>query len=82
MAKCWEQRGCDEEMQSRCPHDVPTDKCPAKCAFSTCDRATHVLTWDPAMIFDPSVDRRMAIKENCTYCEFFLTHCPKMPASE
>jgi hypothetical protein len=34
------------------------------------------------MIFDPSIDRRTAIKENCTYCEFFLTNGPKMPVSE
>jgi hypothetical protein len=81
MAKCWETRACDAEMQSRCPHDEPTDKCPAKCAFAVCERPTHVLTWDPALIFEPTIDRRIAIKELCTYCEFFLTHGPKMPES-
>ena len=27
MAHCWEIRGCDEEMQSRCPHAVANDNC-------------------------------------------------------
>lgn len=79
MAKCWELRACDEEMQSRCPHDMPSDKCPAKCAFAVCDRPTHQLTSDPALIFEPTIDRRAAIKEMCTYCTFFLTNGPKMP---
>lgn len=82
MAKCWEVRGCDAEMMSTCPHDTPTDKCPARCAFAACERSTHVRTSDAALIFEPSIDRRRAIKEDCTYCAFFLTNGPKMPASE
>ncbi len=78
MAKCWEQRGCDEEMQAECPHPtVLMDQCPTKCAFAGCDRATYELTVDPELIFDPSVDRSAAIKENCTYCAFFLKNAPR-----
>jgi hypothetical protein len=69
-------------MQSRCPHDTPSDKCPAKCAFAVCERPTHQLTCDPELIFEPTIDRRAAIKEMCTYCEFFLTNGPKMPEGE
>lgn len=79
MAKCWEMRGCDDEMMSRCPHDNPGEKCPARCAFAVCDRPSHVHTWDPQLIFEPSIDRREAKKETCTYCAFFLTHGPRMP---
>lgn len=79
MAKCWEMRGCDEEMQSRCPHDVPTDKCPSKCAFAACDRPQHELTSDPMLVFEPTTDRSAAIKEVCGFCAFFLTHGPKIP---
>jgi hypothetical protein len=82
MAKCWEVRGCDEEMMSRCPHDVPADKCPARCVFAACDRSNHVQTSDPALIFEPSIDRRAAVKETCTYCAFFLTSGPRMPVVE
>jgi hypothetical protein len=82
MAKCWEVRGCDEEMMSRCPHDVPADKCPARCVFAACDRSNHVQTSDPALIFEPSIDRRAAVKETCTYCAFFLTNGPRMPGVE
>ena len=58
MAKCWEQRGCDEEMQGECPHAVEYfDNCPTKCAFAACDRPTYELTIDPALIFSPDVDR-------------------------
>ena len=55
MAKCWEQRGCDEEMQGECPHAVEfIDNCPTKCAFATCDRPTYELTIDPELIFGPT----------------------------
>ena len=62
MAKCWEQRGCDEEMQADCPHPIEFgDNCPTKCAFaSACPRPTHEVTTDPALIFDPTVDREAA----------------------
>jgi hypothetical protein len=79
MAKCWEQRGCDEEMQAECPHSaVFKDRCPTKCAFAACDRAQHQLTTDPALIFSIEVDRETAIKDGCMHCEFFLKHGPRM----
>lgn len=79
MAKCWETRGCDEEMQSECLHHTEfEDRCPAKCAFAACNRKTYELTTDPDLIFDPYVDREQAIKESCLYCAFFLTHAPRV----
>lgn len=80
MAKCWEQRGCDEEMQAECPHSaVIGDRCPTKCAFAACDRPTYELTIDPELIFRTDIDRMGAIKEGCQYCKFFLTNGPKLP---
>lgn len=79
MAKCWEQRGCDEEMQGECPHAVEYfDNCPTKCAFAACDRSTYELTVDPALIFSLEVDRTHAIKDGCTYCAFFLVNGPRI----
>jgi hypothetical protein len=78
MAKCWEQRGCDAEMQASCLHaDSPTERCPSKCAFSGCDRPGSGVTTDPALIFDPDVERAVAIKENCLFCPFFLQNGPR-----
>jgi hypothetical protein len=79
MAKCWEQRGCDEEMQADCPHVSQfKDNCPTKCAFANaCPRPTHVVTSEAELIFDPTVDRTAAIKDTCMYCEFFLRNGPK-----
>lgn len=80
MAKCWEQRGCDEEMQAECPHHTMfRDRCPSKCAFAGCDRPSHELTTDPALVFSPDVDRSAAIKENCHFCAFFLQNGPRLP---
>jgi hypothetical protein len=79
MAKCWEQRGCDAEMQLECPHSVDfNDNCPTKCAFATCDRPTYVLTTDPALVFDPTVDRNAPIKDGCQYCGFFIKNGPRV----
>jgi len=79
MARCWEQRGCDEQMQSECPHATEFfDNCPTKCAFAACDRPTYELTIDPDLIFSADVDRSVAIKDGCTYCAFFLQHGPRV----
>jgi hypothetical protein len=78
MAKCWDLRGCDEEMQSECPHSSSLmDRCPSKCAFAGCDRPTYELTTDPELIFSVEVDREAAIRENCMYCAFFLKNGPR-----
>mgnify|MGYP007057166642 CR=1 FL=1 len=78
MARCWEIRGCDEEMQAECLHAVKLfDRCPTKCAFVQCDLPQSELTSDPALVFDPSVDREVAVKEPCLFCAFFLTHGPR-----
>lgn len=78
MARCWEQRGCDEEMQSRCPHPEEIgDRCPTKCAFANCQEPQRETTSDPNLVFDPDVDRDEAIKEECIYCAFFLTRGPR-----
>ncbi len=81
MARCWEERGCDEEMQADCAHaSVIHDMCPTKCVFSNCERPTHQLTDDPELVFGSPVDRNAAIKQVCLFCEHFLTRGPKLAA--
>jgi len=65
----------------RCPHNNPGEKCSARCGFAQCDRPTRDTTSDPALIFDPTVDRNAAMTEQCTYCSFFLRHGPRVGAS-
>jgi hypothetical protein len=80
VAACWTLRGCDDEMMAECPHAIdPNEQCPAACMVGKCYRETHAVTSDPALIFDPFVDRSAAAKEQCTYCAFFLTHGPRLP---
>ena len=81
MAKCWETRGCDDEMMSTCPHYNPEEKCPARCAFAQCDRPTQKTSSDPALVFDPWIDRTSPQKELCMYCEFFLKNGPRTPGA-
>jgi hypothetical protein len=79
MAKCWETRGCDEEMQAECAHVVEFfDNCPTKCAFAGCDRPSYLLVTDPEILFDPTVDRTAAIKDGCQFCGFFLKNGPRV----
>lgn len=78
MAVCWQTRECEPDMTKVCPHAVTErDMCPTRCAFSTCDRETHVMTTDPELIFDATVDRNAARKQSCLYCEHFLKHGPR-----
>ncbi len=53
MPKCWEMRGCDEEMQSYCPHNIPGEPCPADCQFAACLRPTHAVATDPVVLLNP-----------------------------
>lgn len=76
MSKCWELRGCDDEMQSRCPHNIPGEPCPAECNFATCERTTHVVCGDPIMLLNPERDYDAANKEICRICNFFLENGP------
>lgn len=78
MAFCWEKRGCDEEMLSRCPHNTPGERCPADCHFAACFRETHHVSSDPALIFRVDLDRETCMKDICQFCEFFLTHAPRI----
>jgi hypothetical protein len=79
MAKCWELRGCDEEMQRDCAHPNELgDRCPTKCAFAACERKSHELAMDPELLFDPEVDRSVAIREECLGCAFFLRNAPRL----
>lgn len=78
MSRCWETRGCDEEMQAVCLHATTLrDRCPSKCAFSPCDEPQHSRTSDPALVFAVEPDREKAMKEPCLYCAFFLTRGPR-----
>lgn len=76
---CWQERGCDEEMQSRCPHNSPDvySPCPMDCCYTACDKPQHKQA-DPLTALDPYADRTAAQKEQCMWCEFFLKTAPKV----
>ncbi len=81
MAFCWEKRGCDEEMQSRCPHNLGGELCPADCFFAACERETHIIEKDLDVLLNPDLDYEAAAKQICRYCSFFLTHGPQISDS-
>lgn len=75
---CWLWRGCDEEMQSRCPHNIPGEPCPADCHFAACQRPTHVVCGDFGILLNPERDYDAAVKEICRFCEHFLINGPRL----
>lgn len=78
MAHCWEKRGCDEEMQSRCPHNTPGEPCPADCHFAACVRDTHKVATDFDLLLNPELDYSASAKQICRHCEFFLKQGPAL----
>lgn len=78
MAFCWEQRGCDDEMQSRCPHNTPGEPCPADCHFAACLRPTHKVETDFTILLNPELNYEASVKQVCRFCTFFLTNGPKI----
>ncbi len=78
MAHCWDLRGCDEEMQSRCPHNTPGEPCPPNCNFAICDRPTHKVALGLSILDNPDVDRSVPVKEVCRACSFFINNGPKI----
>ncbi len=79
---CWELRGCDDEMQSRCPHNVPGEPCPADCHFAACERPTHKVTSNLDLLFRCDIDREQSVKDICRFCEFFLNNAPSTNAEK
>ena len=79
MAHCWEERGCDEEMQSRCPHNRPEEPCPTECYYAKCDRPTNKVCEDFGLLLRVDLDREKAVKEVCRFCEFFCKNGPVLP---
>jgi len=65
-------------MQSRCPHAIAEDNCPPDCHYAACDRPTHVVSSDPMLILDETVDRTTNVKDICAFCEFFLKNAPRL----
>jgi len=82
MAFCWELRGCDEEMMSRCPHNTPGEPCPAECHFAACTRPSHVVEDDLDLLLNPEMDYEATVKEICKFCHFFLTQGPCLTEGE
>lgn len=82
MAHCWEERGCDAEMQTWCPHSLTNDNCPPDCQYAACTRPTHVITSDLDLLFRTDIDRTANVKDVCSFCEFFLQHAPKLDAQK
>lgn len=79
MARCWEMRGCDEEMQAECSHSSTFhDRCPTKCAWGFCRLPQNEITTDPALVFAIGPDRDKAVKDSCLQCVFFLTRGPRV----
>jgi hypothetical protein len=78
MAHCWELRGCDDEMQSRCPHNIPGEPCPPDCHYAACSRPTHDPVNPLDALMNPEIDRQAAIKTVCRTCRFFLSRGPKI----
>lgn len=76
MTACWEMRGCDEEMQGRCPHNIPGEPCPADCYYAACHRPTHKVATDVNVILNPDLNYDASVKQVCRVCEFFLTRGP------
>ncbi|MBQ9069659.1 MAG: hypothetical protein IJ131_11520 [Eggerthellaceae bacterium] len=76
MMNCWQQRGCDEEWQSRCPHNTPGERCPADCLNTHCTRPTYEAVSALDALMNPNIDRSAAVKESCMFCRFFLEHGP------
>ena len=78
MERCWERRGCDDEMQGRCPHNIPGEPCPADCHYAACQRKTHVVAEDFGLLLNPDRYYDAAVKQVCRFCEHFLRFGPSL----
>jgi len=77
---CWQKRGCDEEMASRCPFATSSadNVCSASCYYANCVLQQRSFPSNLDILLDPTVDRSAAVKEPCTSCEFFLLNGPRL----
>jgi hypothetical protein len=79
VSECWELRGCDDEMRATCLHAVnEKELCPARCVYGRCNSPRSATPSDPLMLLDPDVDRTAVAKEQCLYCQRFLSEGPRL----
>jgi hypothetical protein len=67
-------------MASVCPHATASvdGRCVIGCYYTNCSNPQYRVATSLDLLLDPSVDRNAAIKESCTYCEFFLRYGPRL----
>ena len=75
---CWDERGCDADMQSYCPHCLGHDYCPADFKYAACKLPQHRVAVGFEILDNPDVDRSIPVKEQCRLCMFFINHGPKV----
>jgi hypothetical protein len=78
--RCWQIRGCDEELWSRCPHAVASTDglCPLQCNYSQCSAPQHELAVGLDLL-DTTANRSLAVKETCWYCRYFIENATGLP---
>lgn len=76
--RCWEEFGCRGTMAANCPHDA-SGICPRICINTmVCDYPQYERASGMEMLGAFDVDFKVARKENCQTCRFFLQHAPKI----
>ncbi len=74
MAKCWQIRGCPQEMLDTCPISVSKGLCLLNCAYARCFSSRSKIADSPAIIFGgPTQANIEAVKQACLTCEHYLT---------
>lgn len=76
--RCWEELGCRGTMAANCPHDA-SGICPRTCINTmVCDYPQYERASGMEMLDAFDADFKVARKENCQTCRFFLQHAPKI----
>jgi hypothetical protein len=67
-------------MAATCPHATSSEdgRCVTDCYYTICMKPQHKHAGNLDLLLDATIDRTAAIKEPCTYCEFFLLNGPKL----
>jgi hypothetical protein len=75
LAKCWEIRGCPQEMLDSCPVSLSKGLCLLNCQYAACFSPRNKMVEDPAMIFGEYARRNIKpVKQVCFTCEYYLTN--------
>ncbi|MCK4777947.1 MAG: hypothetical protein KAS39_06170 [Actinomycetia bacterium] len=77
MEKCWEIRGCPEELKANCTFNKKGKNCELHCHFQYCPGSSKIIS-DFKDFIGLDLSSFNIKKEKCLFCEYLINEAKKI----